>query len=82
MKRKIYILLRYLLLLAGILSPIYLVHQIILAGRTVFLRGETVGGFAVDSQDRIWVRTTEGVTMIDKAQTKFYELKWSISIVS
>ncbi len=74
MKRKIYILLRYLLLLAGILGPIYLVHQIILAGRTVFLRGETVGGFAVDSQDRIWVRTTEGVTMIDKAQTKFYEL--------
>ena len=78
MKPKINLFLQYLLLLAGILVPIFLIDQSIYQnaqkGRTIFLPGESVYAIAIDSKDRVWIRTWDGVVMIENMTTTSYDV--------
>lgn len=74
MKQKIHLFLQYLLLLAGILVPIFLIHQYILKGRTILLPDKRINAIAIDSKDRVWVATYGGLFMIENKTTTPYDI--------
>ncbi len=74
MKQKMYLFLQYLLLLAGMLISVFLIHQNILKGRSILLHGETISAITIDNKDRVWVATWDGVRMIENMTVTSFDV--------
>jgi hypothetical protein len=74
MKQKKYLFLQYLLLMAAILFPLFLIHQNMLTGRTILLPRKWIQALAIDSKDRIWVASYSGIFMIENMTITSYEV--------
>lgn len=87
MKPKINLFIQYLLLLAGILVPIFLIDQSIyqnaIKDRTILLPGMWIEAMTIDSKDRLWLATTQGVKMIENSNITSFDIgdsKWATHI--